>query len=79
MNALIYGILDKVLNVTHILVFFGLFVFFAFGIESGGNIFQILGITLGAFILYVLSVGGLVTLISIDNALQRIELQLKKK
>jgi len=79
MNSLIYGILDKVLNVTHILVFFALFLFLVVGIQSGANTFQILGITLGSFILYVLSVGGLITLISIDNALQRIEQQLKKK
>ena len=79
MNTLFYGVFEKILNVLHILVIVGLVLFWLNAVSNGTNILPLTLSVLGLFIAYILSMGVILTFISIDNALQRIEQQLEKK
>ena len=79
MNEWISRVFGQLLTILHVIVVLGLLVFWLGALDTSYNNLILTLMTLGIFLMYVIIIGIITTIISINDTLHRIEHNLNKK
>ncbi|MDC1001846.1 hypothetical protein OAS89_05160 [Alphaproteobacteria bacterium] len=79
MNEWISVIFERLLTLMHVIVILGLVIYLFTSLDSSYDKTTPVLITLMIFLIYVVIIGTLTTIISINKTLQRVEDELKKQ
>ena len=79
MNEWTSRVFGQLLTILHVIVVLGLLVFWLGALDTSYNNLILTLMTLGIFLMYVIIIGIITTIISINDTLHRIERNLNKK